>query len=345
MSYQTQSPAELLAAINKKPSFGNTKKTLTKEQRLAKQGKPKLPVQNYRLLPVPGTEEDPTGPRFFEEVYFHELSINGKGDTYACTQLNEGKPCPICEEKDRQLAAVRARVESGELVKGTPPYKEAYKAAFAFDARKNYILRLISREASGDGVKLWFIKQGSELKNDMFVKILKELDTNNLSTSVLTDVENGVDLKIRAEQEIDPRSNRPYWKPLTVDIGSPKPLAGSLVEINTILSENATLSWEDMVFKPEIEGLMTSYEFLRETLAGRRPEFIPKEGWRIIKADGSSYIYDRRAAQAAAGPAVETSDVTSGTVIGTPYPNGAPATPTNVAQVVTGGFDADDLPF
>lgn len=354
MTYAEKRAAELAAQ-------SPNKKEMTKEQRAEKRESARLAEQTFRLLAVPGTEQQEI-PDFYETAYFHELFHNNKGHKLYCPQMNDGQPCPFCEKLDSDSKNIQEQVKNGTLIKGAPDTNAAWTAALKNKPRKFYIFRVVNREYKGHGVKLWRVAEGKPFKGvkneDAFDQIY-----NNLiklpSNVIVTDPQTGRDLTVYTKKKYTP-AGAEYFEVSHVSIKeNPSVLDENPETVQKWLTENNGLAWRDIYRATVINGAtsndpprMSAYEFLRAASEGRMPKFVEKEGWLLTNPDGSTTMYNRQAAQAAAGPQVPQQDVQGGVSMLPPTPVAAPTPQTYPAGAATspptpvkaGSLD-DDLPF
>jgi hypothetical protein len=143
-------------------STGSSKPKISNEERLKKYFTEKLQKgQNsaekvFRILPSKDPKKSP-----FQEVFIHEMTVNGNFDKILCPKLNDGGECKICDAKD-------ALYETGG--------KKQKALASSFTARKFYVVKGIDRDNEDHGVKFWRFKHkfdGSGVM-DKLIPVLKK---------------------------------------------------------------------------------------------------------------------------------------------------------------------------
>lgn len=128
---------------NSKPS-GGSKPKMSNDERLKKyfteklQKGQKTAEKVFRILPSKDPNKSP-----FQEIFIHEMTVNGSFEKILCPKLNEGGECKICDAKD-------ALYETGG--------KKQKALASSFTARKFYVVKGIDRDNEADGVKFWRFK-------------------------------------------------------------------------------------------------------------------------------------------------------------------------------------------
>jgi hypothetical protein len=226
---------------------GGNKPKISNEERLKKyfteklrQGQ-KTAEKTFRILPSSDPKKSP-----FEEVYYHEMNVNGKYEKIHCTKLNDGGECKLCDAKD-------ALYEDGS--------KKAKAMASSYTARKYYVVKGIDRDNEDHGVKFWRFKHKytGDGVMDKLIPILKKrgniMDPREGRDITITTNRNdkgwSVVTSIMAEDPTvltDPKSpqakewmeNEETWR----DVYSVKP-----VEYVNIVAEQKTPVWDSELKK------------------------------------------------------------------------------------------------
>jgi len=228
-------------------SSGNSKPKISNEERLKKYFTEKLQKGQksaekvFRILPSKDPKQSP-----FQEIYIHEMTVNGKFEKILCPKLNDGGECKICEAKE-------ALYETGG--------KKQKALASSFTARKFYVVKGIDRDNEADGVKFWRFKHKftGDGVMDKLIPVLKkrgnimdprtgrdiEITTNRNEKgwSVVTSIMAGDESVLTDPKSPEAKewmSNEETWK----DVYSMKP-----TEYINIVAEQKTPVWDSELKK------------------------------------------------------------------------------------------------
>lgn len=151
---------------------------------------------NVRILEHFDPDDTTNGMAPFREIYSHMTKMkDGSYKTYTCLNktvgiesLGLGNKCPYCEMKE-------ALLEEAKQIKDKDLNKEKYKEAMQYAPKKQYIVRVIDRNAEEDGPKFWRFNDSSEHQG-VFDK-LRTLYTMRSSNGSIFSTENGKDLDVQ----------------------------------------------------------------------------------------------------------------------------------------------------
>jgi hypothetical protein len=231
---------------NTKPS-GGSKPKMSNDERLKKYFTEKLQKGQksaekvFRILPSKDPKKSP-----FQEIFIHEMTVNGNFDKILCPKLNDGGECPICDAKE-------ALYETGG--------KKQKALAGSMTARKFYVVKGIDRDNEDHGVKFWRFKHKSTGDGvmDKLIPVLKkrgnimdprtgrdiEITTtrNEKGWSVVTSIMSGDESVLTDPKSPEAKEwmgNEETWK----DVYSMKPF-----EYIKIVAEQKTPVWDSELKK------------------------------------------------------------------------------------------------
>ena len=138
----------------------------------------KSATKQIRILPT----TDGSTP--FVEVHTHKVQVDGEWKTFACLKHEKGEACPFCEAREALLAT------------GKDSDKELAKK---YNARKMYVVKVIDRVHSDEGVKFWRFNHDYR-KEGIYDKIIGVL---NAIKKDVTNAENGRDLLLTINRNMN----------------------------------------------------------------------------------------------------------------------------------------------
>lgn len=274
-----------------------TKKPLTKEEKLAKFFVPRRDKEIFRTLPPLNRDSTiPLGDRLFEKAYFHEVKAGKKYRKVYCPAHNDPKvqakdpqgnlvfdqnnnpvmvssPCPMCKKakallatQDRSLIAKTKGVKKEQLEQILTPAekqiveknKKIYTDASKIEAKKFYILRGIDRGLEKDGVKFWRFKHDFRNKGT-YDKLMAVTEEYVLEHGNFFDTIKGTDFTILMQDAQMPGKSYTYRDINTIlTRGQSKLHVDPLIEKQWL--EDKTV-WKD-VFKPVTAPKIDAHKFL-----------------------------------------------------------------------------------
>jgi hypothetical protein len=248
-----------------KPTTSNTESTgkMAGADKLKKMFVPQAAEEEFRIILPEGAEN------YYEEAYFHEAKVNGQFKKLYCPKKNDGKACPMCEQRDADLqAAFDAKHE-----KGSPESKAAFKAANVWEPKKFYIFKGVDKLRLADGLKFWRIKASHD-NTGAFDDVLDLAGTYSRKTgNDFTDPLKGFDFKIKVADMKTPNGVK-YKGIKRIDQGDSSPLvmftSGDKVgqpdteKIEEILTD--TLTWREVFSPATINNLLDSYQYLKAVM-------------------------------------------------------------------------------
>ena len=305
---------------------------ITKDEKKKKYFAPKADKENFRVI-VPAA----TG-NHYEEAYFHEISVaGGPPQQFYCLNHNDGKPCPLCEERERLKALSKAEAF------GSEESKVLFKASNAYEPRKFYVFKGISRGHLSDGIKFWRIKQNFK-KTGAMDKIDSELADYaelNGEDRDFADVLTGSDFQIKTIEQPKTMGGGTYREISGIKLIGPKKLDEDEAEIAKLVAD--TMTWKDIYTPIAINGHLDEYEFLKAVVEGRAPFWDKAQSkWILTDEDGNTYAAEyarQEGTPATDAPASEPAATTAPELAAEP----APAKKTAAKKVVPN--DDNDLPF
>lgn len=214
---------------NTQKDYGNK---ISQEERMKKYFVTLLPdnVSNgqkrIRILPT----KDGTTP--FKEVWFHEQQVGGKWVKLYDPGKNDNEKSPLNEIFDELMATG----------------KEADKQiASQYRSRKFYIVKVVDRDAEGDGVKFWRFKHN--YKND---GIIDKIIPIFRAKGDITDPDSGRDLIIQLIKTKTPKGKE-YTTVQTIMQDDPSPLSADKAQAGEWIKDE--LEWDDVYSKKPVEYL------------------------------------------------------------------------------------------
>jgi len=269
----------------KKQATNGQKPYITKEEKKKKFFAPKADKESFRVI-VPAssiTEATPQG-KHYEEAYFHEFSGDGGlPQQYYCLNHNDGKPCPLCEKRE----ALKKQAFTNP--KGSQEQKDLLKASNAYEPRRFYIFKGISRGHLSDGVKFWRIKQNYKQTGAMdkiesevadYVEVNGEKD--------FADAYTGADFQIKTVEQPKTMGGGTYREITTIKLVGPKALAEDEAEIAKLVEDSMT--WKDVYTPIAINGHLDEYQFLQAVVDGRAPFWDKVQSkWILTSESGEQY--------------------------------------------------------
>jgi hypothetical protein len=201
--------------------------------------------KTIRILPT----ADGSSP--FVEIRAHKFQVDGEWKTFACLKHEKNEPCPFCEAREALLAS------------GLESDKELAKK---YNARMMYIVKVVDRDAEGEGVKFWRFNHDYR-KEGIYDKIATVLGALKKD---ITNAETGRDLSLTINRN---QNNAP----VVSGIASLDP---------SKLSEDADLAaawladtrtWEDVY-------AVKSYDYLEILVKGGSPVWSKEKKAFVDKA-------------------------------------------------------------
>ena len=186
-----------------------------------KQGQKRL-----RILPT----KDGSSP--FKEVWFHEVQVDGKWVKLFDPGKNDNERSPLSEVHEELMST--GKESDKELAKQYKP-------------RKFYIVKVIDRDAEGDGVKFWRFKHN--YKNE---GILDKIIPIWRSKGDITDSEKGRDIILELTKAKTPKGAT-YTVIQTVMYDDPAPVHEDKATADSWIKDE--LTWEDVYSKKPVEYL------------------------------------------------------------------------------------------
>lgn len=191
----------------------------------------KSATKTIRILPVSnGTP--------FVQLYTHKIQVDGEWKTFPCLKHEKNEACPFCEAREALLST------------GLETDKELAKK---YGAKLMYVVKLIDRDASDDGVKFWRFNHDYR-KEGIYDKIFGVL--NALKKDV-TNAQTGRDLVITINRN---QNNFPVVSSIVAL--DPTPLSENEEQANKWLSDERT--WEDVY-------AVKTYDYLEIIVKGGIP--------------------------------------------------------------------------
>ena len=307
---------------------------ITKDEKKKKYFAAKADKENFRVV-VPAA----TG-NHYEEAYFHEISTaGGPPQQFYCLKHNDGKPCPLCQERERLKAASKAEAF------GSTESNVLFKASNAYEPRKFYIFKGISRGHLSDGIKFWRIKQNFK-KTGAMDKIDSELaDYAELQGEQrdFADVLTGSDFQIKTIEQPKTMGGGTYREISSIKLVGPKKLDEDEAEIQKLVDD--TMTWKDVYTPIAINGHLDEYQFLLAVVEGRAPLWDKGQSkWILTGTDGVQYTaeYQRQEEDTQGDTTSSTPADTQGPVADAPVAEVSAKKPAAKKSVVQ---DSEELPF
>jgi hypothetical protein len=307
---------------------GEAKKFLSKDEKKRKFFAPKAEEENFRIV-------KPEGGNHYELAYFHELaSGDGFGtQQYYCLQHNDGKPCPICEKREALKAESRA------LPFGSDEAKAKFKESNAYEPRKFYIFKGISRGHLSDGLKFWRVKENFKKEGAMDLIEGEVTEWAGENSADFADTILGADLKIKTIEKSMTTGNKTYRAIQSIRFTKAKPLADDEATIAKLV--NDPMTWKEIYTPIAINGHLDEYQFLQAVLDGRAPEWDKDaKKWLITRENGEQYMAEYARENQGGEPAATPAPVAK---VAPAAPAAAPKKAPKAAPVAAD--DDNDLPF
>jgi hypothetical protein len=202
--------------------------------------------KRIRILPT----LDGTSP--FKEVWFHEISIDGKYQKFYDPGKNDNEKSPLSEVYEELMST--GRESDKELAKQYKP-------------RKFYIVKVIDRDNEQDGPKFWRFKHNYKQEGifDKIIPIYK-------AKGDVADADNGRDLILELTKAKTPKG-AVYTVIQTVMYDDPSPVHEDSETMDSWVNDE--LTWEDVYSKKPVE-------YLESIARGETPRW---------DSDAGKYIY------------------------------------------------------
>jgi len=205
--------------------------------------------RTIRILPT----TDGSSP--FKEVWFHEISVDGKWQKFYDPGKNDNERSPLTEVYEELMSTGR---ESDKQL------------ATQYKARKFYIVKVIDRDNESDGVKFWRFKHNYKQEGilDKIIPIWK-------AKGDVTDPDNGRDLILELTKAKTPKGAT-YTVIQTVMYDDPTPTHGNKETMDSWV--NDSLTWEDVYSKKPVE-------YLEAIARGETPRWSSEKGGFVYSND------------------------------------------------------------
>lgn len=330
-----------------KPASSNNESAgkLAGAEKLKKMFVPQSSEEEFRIILPEGAEN------YYEEAYFHEAKVNGQYKKLYCPKKNDGKACPMCEQRDADLkAAFDAKHE-----KGSAESKAAFKNANIWEPKKFNIFKGVDKLRLADGLKFWRIKTSHE-NTGAFDDVLDLAGAYSRKTgNDFTDPLKGFDFKIKVADMKTPtgikykgikRIDQGETSPLVIFTSGNKAGQADTEKIEEIL--NDTMVWRDVFSATSINNLLDVYHYLKAVMEDRVPRWDGDRKRFFVKNDnGEEVEIDLRNPQGGVETGTQTNAAATAAAI-----KAAPAKITKQSlQEATSlsdakdEYDLDDLPF
>ena len=258
------------AGIKPESSTTESAGKLAGADKLKKMFVPQSNEEEFRII-LPDNSEN-----HYEEAYFHEAKVNGQYKKLYCLKKNDGKPCPMCEQREVDFkAALDAKLE-----KGSPESKAAFKGANVWEPKKFYIFKGVDKLRLADGLKFWRIKAHHE-NAGAYDDVIDLAGSYNRSTgNDFADPLKGFDFKIKVTDMKTPTGNK-YKGIKRIDQGAMSPLAihtsgkevgqPDTTKIAELLAD--TMTWREVFGPSSINNLLNTYQYLQSVMEDRVPRW------------------------------------------------------------------------
>lgn len=235
-----------------------SKKTfLTKEEKSQKKFSLKSDEEQIRLIPHPSG-------KYFEDTYFHTVTIGTITTKIPCLHKNFGKDCPLCK---REKEILQKQQESGIT---DEQKKQIFKDSLKFKPTLFKMVKLIDRGSVKDGVKFYQIKHSKLKETDpdtVYDKIMKNVIIPNSKNGVnFADSENGVDIILNTQ---DKKAGYNTYKEVT-NVTSTKPCRLSDNENQAKKWLEDKTKWEDVFPMKTVPGY-TAEQYMQSIVEGNTP--------------------------------------------------------------------------
>jgi hypothetical protein len=243
-----------------KQSGSSSTSKFTQEERMKKyfaailKDTEKQGQRTIRILPT----TDGSSP--FKEVWFHEISVDGKWQKFYDPGKNDNERSPLNEVYEELISTGR---ESDKQL------------ATQYKSRKFYIVKVIDRDNESDGVKFWRFKHNYKQEGilDKIIPIWK-------AKGDVTDSDNGRDLILELTKAKTPKGAT-YTVIQTVMYDDPSPTHTDTDTSNDWI--NNELTWEDVYSKKPVE-------YLESIARGETPRWDTDAGKYVYSNSSESEI-------------------------------------------------------
>jgi hypothetical protein len=208
--------------------------------------------KRVRILPT----TDGSSP--FKEVWFHEISVDGKYQKFYDPGKNDNERSPLTEVYEELMSTG----------------KEADKQlATQYRSRKFYIVKVIDRENEQDGVKFWRFKHNYKQEGilDKIIPIWK-------AKGDVTDPDKGRDLILELTKAKTPKGTF-YTVIQTVMYDDPSPISEEETQMSEWVGDE--LTWEDVYSKKPVE-------YLEAIARGETPRWDSEKGGYVYSNNETS---------------------------------------------------------
>jgi len=210
--------------------------------------------RRVRILPT----TDGSSP--FKEVWFHEISVDGKYQKFYDPGKNDNERSPLNEVYEELMSTG----------------KEADKQlATQYKARKFYIVKVIDRDNEQDGVKFWRFKHNYKQEGilDKIIPIWK-------AKGDITDPDKGRDLILELTKAKTPKGAF-YTVIQTVMYDDPSAISEDDNQMADWVGDEMT--WEDVYSKKPLE-------YLEAIARGETPRWDSEKGGYVYSNDETSEV-------------------------------------------------------
>jgi hypothetical protein len=183
-------------------------------------------TRRVRILPT----KDGSSP--FKEAWYHEIQVGGKWQKFFDPGKNDNERSPLNEVYEELMAT------------GKESDKELAKQ---YKSRKFYIVKVIDRDAEGDGVKFWRFKHN--YKNEGILDKIIPIWRNK---GDITDPDKGRDLIIELTKQKTPKGAA-YTTVSTIMYDDPTPTHEDAKLMKEWVDDE--LTWLDVYSKKPVEYL------------------------------------------------------------------------------------------
>ena len=243
-----------------KQSGSSSTSKFTQEERMKKyfaailKDTEKQGQRTIRILPT----TDGSSP--FKEVWFHEISVDGKWQKFYDPGKNDNERSPLNEVYEELISTGR---ESDKQL------------ATQYKSRKFYIVKVIDRDNESDGVKFWRFKHNYKQEGilDKIIPIWK-------AKGDVTDSDNGRDLILELTKAKTPKGAT-YTVIQTVMYDDPSPTHSDTDTSKDWI--NNELTWEDVYSKKPVE-------YLESIARGETPRWDTDAGKYVYSNSSESEI-------------------------------------------------------
>ena len=208
--------------------------------------------KRVRILPT----TDGSSP--FKEVWFHEISVDGKYQKFYDPGKNDNERSPLTEVYEELMSTG----------------KEADKQlATQYRSRKFYIVKVIDRDNEQDGVKFWRFKHNYKQEGilDKIIPIWK-------AKGDVTDPDKGRDLILELTKAKTPKGTF-YTVIQTVMYDDPSPISEEETQMSEWVGDE--LTWEDVYSKKPVE-------YLEAIARGETPRWDSEKGGYVYSNNETS---------------------------------------------------------